>query len=79
MMSPWYACPGPHPPHILRDFMPMLSKFGDVAVDDEALFVLVDHICTLVERNQVQWTNKHAQPLKYDRHLVLTVRALLAE
>ena len=24
----------PHPPHIMRDFMPQLGKFGDLALQD---------------------------------------------
>ena len=43
---------GPHPPHMMRDFMPIIDKFGNLA-DDENFRVLVDHLCTFVERNQV--------------------------
>jgi len=34
---------GPHPPHILRDFMPILGKFGDLEEEDN-LEILVDHV-----------------------------------
>jgi serine/threonine protein kinase len=60
---------GPHPPHILRDFMPIIDKFGDLSADHN-LKVLVDHICTYVERNQVPWTNKHGENIKFSRSLI---------
>lgn len=43
---------GPHPPHVMREFMPLISKFGDLS-QDESFDILVDHVCTFVERNQV--------------------------
>jgi hypothetical protein len=56
----------PHPPHIMREFIPKLEEFGDLE-KMENLKVLVDHVCTFVERNQVQWIDKHGRPLKFDR------------
>ena len=61
---------GPHPPHILRDVMPILDKFGDLS-KVENLEVMIDHVCTFVERNQVMWTNKHGEPLLFNREHVL--------
>jgi serine/threonine protein kinase len=60
---------GPHPPHMLRDFMPIIDKFGDLGVDDN-FKILVDHVCTFVERNQVPWTDKHDKNIKFPRSVV---------
>eukprot|EP00934_Nitzschia_sp_Nitz4_P007937 Nitzschia sp. Nitz4//scaffold21_size171442//104174//108556//NITZ4_002174-RA/size171442-augustus-gene-0.186-mRNA-1//1//CDS//3329542450//7927//frame0 len=57
---------GPHPPHMMRDFMPIIDKFGDLS-DDDNFRVLVDHVCTFVERNQVPWTDKHGSKIKFPR------------
>ena len=46
--------------------MPILDKFGDLEVD-ENLEVLIDHVCTFVERNQVTWNDVHDRPIKFDR------------
>ena len=45
--------------------MPILDKFGDLEVD-ENLEVLIDHVCTFVERNQVTWNDVHDRPIKFD-------------
>ena len=72
----------PHPPHILREFEPILAKFGDIdlAVNAE---VLVDHVLLFVERNQVMWTDKHGSRIKFTRidalHYVLEKMAELRE
>jgi hypothetical protein len=58
---------GPHPPHILLEFMPIIDKFGDLSVDDN-FKVLVDHVCTFVERNQVPWTDKHGKNITFPRN-----------
>lgn len=47
---------GPHPPHMMCDFMPIIGKFGDLN-KDENFRILVDHLCTFVENNQVPWTD----------------------
>jgi len=57
---------GPHPPHIMRDFMPILNKFGDLD-NGERLRVLIDHVCTFVERNQVPWLTIHGRTIKFNR------------
>ena len=57
---------GPHPPHIMRDFMPIIDKFGDLSLD-ENFRILCDHVCTFVENNQVPWTNKYGQRMKFGR------------
>lgn len=46
--------------------MPILGKFGDLA-EPANLAVLIDHVCTFVERNQVTWTDVHDRPIKFDR------------
>ena len=60
---------GPHPPHVMREFMPLISKFGDLS-QDENFNVLVDHVCTFVERNQVPWNDKYGQPIIFCRQTV---------
>jgi calcium/calmodulin-dependent protein kinase I len=60
---------GPHPPHIMREFMPILDKFGDMSADDN-FRVLIDNVCTFVERNQVPWTNKHGVNIKFPRTVI---------
>jgi serine/threonine protein kinase len=60
---------GPHPPHVLRDFMPIIDKFGDLIFDDN-FKILVDHVCTFVERNQVPWTDKHDENIKLPRSVI---------
>ena len=69
---------GPHPPHIMRDFMPIIDKFGDLE-DDSKLLVLVDHVCTFVERNQVPWTDKHGANIKFSRAAVLATATASCE
>jgi len=56
----------PHPPHIMRDFMPILDKFGNLD-DPERLRVLIDHVCTFVERNQVPWLTIHNRKISFNR------------
>ena len=56
----------PHPPHIVRDFMPILEKYGELSLDSNYQ-VLVDHVCTFVERNQVPWTDRHGRKLLLTR------------
>lgn len=58
---------GPHPPHIMREFMPIMGKFGDLSLDNDNYRIMVDHVCTFVERNQVPWTDKHGNPIIFHR------------
>jgi hypothetical protein len=44
----------PHPPHILQVMMPFLKMYGDLSVDSN-FTSLVDDVCTLVEKNPVNW------------------------
>lgn len=60
----------PHPPHILRDMMPVLDKFGDLN-NTVNLSVMIDHVSTFVERNLVTWVDKHGRPILFDRDAVL--------
>ena len=50
---------------MLREFIPILDKFGDLQVPAN-LAVLIDHVCTFVERNQVTWNDVHDRPIKFD-------------
>mmetsp|Transcript_21242 Transcript_21242/g.30050 ORF Transcript_21242/g.30050 Transcript_21242/m.30050 type:complete len:428 (-) Transcript_21242:1956-3239(-) len=58
---------GPHPPHIMRDFMSNINKFGPLD-NDQNFRVLVDHVCTFVERNQVPWTDMHERNINFPRN-----------
>ena len=60
----------PHPPHILKCFMPILGKFGDLC-QEENLRILVDHVCEFVEKNPVPWVNANDQPIIFDREEIL--------
>lgn len=60
---------GPHPPHVMREFLPLISKFGDLS-QDENFNILVDHVCTFVERNQVPWNDKYGQRIIFCRQTV---------
>uniref|UniRef100_A0A7S1CVT8 Protein kinase domain-containing protein n=1 Tax=Skeletonema marinoi TaxID=267567 RepID=A0A7S1CVT8_9STRA len=60
---------GPHPPHVMREFMPLISKFGDLS-QEENFNILVDHVCTFVERNQVPWNDKYGLPITFCRQKV---------
>jgi len=59
----------PHPPHIMRDFMPILGKYGDLLLESNYQ-VLVDHVCAFVERNQVPWTDRHGRKLLLTRRTI---------
>ena len=50
----------------MREFMPILDKFMPLS-EPANLAVLIDHVCTFVERNQVMWNDVHDRPLKFDR------------
>lgn len=51
----------PHPPHILKTFFPLLSKYGDLSA--EANFsALVRDVCDWVNCNPVSWEPYSAQP-----------------
>eukprot|EP00587_Corethron_hystrix_P002870 CAMPEP_0113315184 /NCGR_PEP_ID=MMETSP0010_2-20120614/10952_1 /TAXON_ID=216773 ORGANISM="Corethron hystrix, Strain 308" /NCGR_SAMPLE_ID=MMETSP0010_2 /ASSEMBLY_ACC=CAM_ASM_000155 /LENGTH=729 /DNA_ID=CAMNT_0000171631 /DNA_START=54 /DNA_END=2243 /DNA_ORIENTATION=+ /assembly_acc=CAM_ASM_000155 len=60
---------GPHPPKIMNSYMPILGKFGDLSEEDN-LEILVDHVCTFVERNTVPWNDKHGNKLAFDRESI---------
>ncbi len=44
----------PHPPHILQVMMPFLPMYGDLSHSNN-FESLIDDVCTLVERNPVNW------------------------
>lgn len=45
---------GPHPPHVLVTFYPLLPYYGDLNRDDNFWSLLSD-VCTLIELNPVPW------------------------
>lgn len=46
----------PHPPHILKTFIPLLGQYGDLS-DAPNFRQLVEDACRLVETNPVVWEN----------------------
>eukprot|EP00546_Thalassionema_frauenfeldii_P016750 CAMPEP_0178896736 /NCGR_PEP_ID=MMETSP0786-20121207/1349_1 /TAXON_ID=186022 /ORGANISM="Thalassionema frauenfeldii, Strain CCMP 1798" /LENGTH=403 /DNA_ID=CAMNT_0020567193 /DNA_START=468 /DNA_END=1676 /DNA_ORIENTATION=- len=54
----------------MREFLPMLDKFGSLE-EIENLKLLVDHICQYVETNQVPWLDKHDRHIKFIRKIIL--------
>eukprot|EP00956_Cyclotella_meneghiniana_P004636 scaffold5730_cov55-Cyclotella_meneghiniana.AAC.5 len=60
----------PHPPHIMRDFMPRLEKYDDLSKQTN-LKILIDHVCAFVENNQVPWLDLHSRPMKFKRDAIL--------
>ncbi len=50
----------PHPPHILQVIMPLLPMYGDLQIET-SFEKLVNDVCTLVEKNPVNWS------VKFDR------------
>ena len=59
----------PHPPHILKSFMPILDKFGDLFQEDN-MRALVDHVCDFVEKNPVPWVDINEERIIFDREQV---------
>lgn len=51
----------PHPPHILKTFFPLLSRYGDLSVNDNFL-MLVNDVCDWVNCNPVAWDPYVANP-----------------
>lgn len=48
---------GPHPPHALITFYPLLHHYGDLS-DDENFKALIADVCTLIELNPVPWDDE---------------------
>ncbi len=59
----------PHPPHMMREYIPLLPNFGDLNIELNYR-ILVDHVCSFVERNQVPWSNKHGAAIIFSRTLM---------
>ena len=34
--------------------------------------ILIDHVCAMVERNQVQWVDLHGRPVRFNRFAILS-------
>ena len=45
---------GPHPPHILITFYPLLNYYGNLETT-ENFKKLINDVCTMVELNPVEW------------------------
>ncbi len=54
MLNQFDEITAPHPPHILKRFVPLLPAYGELE-KDENMSRLVEDICTLVELNPVPW------------------------
>lgn len=46
----------PHPPHILKTFMPLIDDYSDLSISSN-FHQLIDDVCRLVETNPVVWEN----------------------
>ena len=57
----------PHPPHILKTFIPLLPAYGDLG-DAYNFKKLIDDVCRLVETNPVPW-----QGVVLDRDRIYTI------
>ncbi len=55
MLNQHRGISAPHPPHILKTFMPLISRYGDLKVRKNR-FLLVDDVCHWVECNPVEWS-----------------------
>lgn len=44
----------PHPPHILKTFVPLESAYGDLE-SDKTIVELIEDVCKFVEANPVKW------------------------
>ena len=55
MLNQHRGISAPHPPHILKTFIPLLSQYGDLKVRKNR-FLLVDDVCRWVECNPVEWS-----------------------
>lgn len=60
----------PPPTYLLNKFMPHLDKFGESS-DDFDIEILVDHVCTFVERNPVPWLDNTGDRIFFDRDAVV--------
>ena len=49
--------------------MPIIDKFGDLS-NDKCYKILIDHVCTFVEKNQVPWTDLHGQNILFIREKI---------
>lgn len=54
MLNQLDAISSPHPPHILKTFVPLVPCYGDLENDDNYRR-LIDDICRLIELNPVPW------------------------
>lgn len=67
MLNQFDEISAPHPPHILKQFMPLLPLYGNLH-DLENMERLVDDVCSLIEYNPVSWTG-----VAFDRKEVLSL------
>ena len=55
MLNQHSVISAPHPPHLLKTFMPLISKYGDLKLRGNR-YLLVDDVCNWVECNPVEWS-----------------------
>ncbi len=55
MLNQFDEISAPHPPHILKQFMPLLPIYGNLD-HSENMNRLIDDVCSLIEYNPVSWT-----------------------
>jgi uncharacterized membrane protein YfcA len=60
----------PHPPHILKNFMPILDEFGDLTKENN-FSNLVFAVCDFVEANPVPWMDKNKSIIIFNRQLII--------
>jgi len=51
----------PHPPHILKTFIPLIDYYGNLSSDINFLQLIKD-VCEFIDNNPVSWINVNLQP-----------------
>ena len=67
MLSQLEGVFAPHPPHILRTFLPIISFYGNLDKSNNYKS-LVNDICEFVRKNPVPWLNSELDPEVIIRH-----------
>ena len=60
----------PHPPHIFKNFKPILQRFGDLD-EPENFKKLIEAVCLFIESNPVKWNDKNNMAIQFDRRTIL--------
>lgn len=61
MLNQLPAISAPHPPHILKTFVPLLNRYGNLAISDN-INRLAEDVCDWINANPVPWSPYIAQP-----------------